>query len=274
VQRATCQGCSARLGGGRHSNVEANYPQCDEQQPNCANCVKQGTSCEYRPAKSREPSTGSPMPLAALTPMPNEANVVDTPQPILPAKGPGLDPIEPNVTQLRLMHHYTTVTAKTLAHDAGSEAILTNNMVQTSFSYPFLLHAILAISALHLSRFETRASPAYAEYYLLADRHHDAALAEFRATVRDIDDTNWKAVLMFAGALFPYSCTASFSASDGLDLSFANFLNTLALTRRVRPMVAGIYQVRDTCTWQRYHGLTRRFFYLGDVTVGTSALDT
>lgn len=188
------------------------------------------------------------MPLAALTPMSNEANGIDRPQPLPPAKGPDPDPIEPNVSQLRLMHHYTTVTAKTLAHDAGSEAIFTKNMVQTSFSYPFLLHAILAIAALHLSRLEDRSSPAYAEYYLLADRHHDAALTEFRATVRDIDDTNWKAVLMFAGALFPYSCTASVSSSDDLDVSFANFLNTLALTRRVRPMVTSIYQVRDSST--------------------------
>ena len=98
---------------------------------------------------------------------------------------------------------------------------------------------MLALAALHISRIEGPSSPSHAEYRLLADRHHDAALSDFRATVRDIDNTNWKAVLMFAGALYPFSCTAAISASGDLELAFANFLSNLALTRRVRPMVTG-----------------------------------
>jgi hypothetical protein len=146
-----------------------------------------------------------------------------------------------NITQLRLMHHYTTVTAKTLAHDADSERVFTTNLVQTAFGYPFLLHAVLALGALHLSRIEDLHGLTHAEYRWLAEKHHDAALSDFRATVRDIDHTNWKAVLLFAGALFPYSCTASASACNDLELEFGNFLSNLALTRRVRPMVSGFY---------------------------------
>lgn len=210
--------------------------------------MKQGTTCSYRPPKSREPSTSSPIPVRALAPLSYEANANEQPSPSLPANGSEQNPMQINVTQLRLMHHYTTVTAKTLAHDAESEAILTYNLVQTSFSYQFLLHAILALAALHLSRLECSSSPLHAEHCLLAESHHDAALSDFRATVRDIDSTNWKAVLMFAGALFPYSCTATVSASGDVDLAFSNFLNNMALTRRVRPMVTGIYQVGDCLT--------------------------
>jgi hypothetical protein len=146
-----------------------------------------------------------------------------------------------NITQLRLMHHYTTVTAKTLAHDASSERVFTTNLVQTAFNYAFLLHALLALGALHLSCTEEVHGPTHAEYRRLAEKHHDAALSDFRATVRDIDHTNWKAVLLFAGTLFPYSCSASVSACNDLDLEFDNFLSNLALTRRVRPMVSGFY---------------------------------
>jgi hypothetical protein len=46
---------------------------------------------------------------------------------------------------------------------------------------------------------------------------------------------------MFAGALFPYSCTASVSTSNDLEYAFSSFLTNLALTRRVRPMVTGFY---------------------------------
>jgi hypothetical protein len=145
------------------------------------------------------------------------------------------------ITQLRLLHHYTTVTAKTLAHDPASEVVFSINLIHTAFDYPFLLHATLALGALHLSRLEDQHSPSRAEYSVLADRHHDAALNSFRATVTDIDHTNWKAVLMFAGALFPYSCTASVSVSGSQENAFDNFLSNLALTRRVRPMVNGFY---------------------------------
>jgi hypothetical protein len=146
-----------------------------------------------------------------------------------------------DITQLRLLHHFTTATAKTLAHDPESEVVFSVTLVQTAFDYPFLLHATLALGALHLSRLEDQQSPSRAKYSMLADRHHDAALNSFRATVTDIDHTNWKAVLMFAGALFPYFCTASVSVSSSQENAFDNFLSNLVLTRRVRPMVNGFY---------------------------------
>jgi hypothetical protein len=146
-----------------------------------------------------------------------------------------------NITQLRLLHHYTTTTARTLAHNAASEEVLRTNLVRTAFEHSFLLHAVLALAALHLSRTEDVYSLAYGEYIILSERHHDAALTEFRATVRNIDHTNWKAVLMFAGAIFPHSFAASVSVSNDVELAFSNFLSNLALTRRVRPMVSGFY---------------------------------
>ncbi|KAF2033932.1 hypothetical protein EK21DRAFT_97746 [Setomelanomma holmii] len=142
-----------------------------------------------------------------------------------------------NVTQMRLIHHYTTVTAKTLAHNPDSERVFATNVIPISFSYPSLLHAVLALAALHISRIEGPSSPTYAAYRLLADKHHDAALGDFPASVRDIDSTNWKAVLMFAGALYPLSCTIAIRASENSELAFANFLSNFALTRRVRPMM-------------------------------------
>ncbi|KAH7066743.1 hypothetical protein BKA63DRAFT_425584 [Paraphoma chrysanthemicola] len=179
------------------------------------------------------------MPSVTVTPSSTEGTTVD---PGLPSVVNASLDVTLNVMQIRLIHHYTTVTAKTLAHNAKSEDVFATNLVHTSFIYPFLLHAVLALAALHLSRIEGPSSPLYAEYCLLVDRHHDAALSDFRATVADIDHTNWKAVLMFAGALYPLSCTAAINASGDLELSFANFLSNLALTRRVRPMVTGFYE--------------------------------
>lgn len=179
------------------------------------------------------------MPVANLTP--TSTGTANLSPPII-ANGSSQDITTLNVTQLRLLHHYTTVTAGTLAHDSASEIVFATHLVRTAFDYPFLLHAVLALGALHLSRLDDPYSPSHAQYCLLADKHHDAALSDFRLRVLDIDQTNWKAVLMFAGALFPYSCTASVAASENLELAFGNFLSNLALTRRVRrPMVTGFY---------------------------------
>jgi hypothetical protein len=179
------------------------------------------------------------MPMATHTPTSN--GIANSSPPVI-ANGADLDITTLNVTQLRLLHHFTTVTASTLAHDSASEHVFATHFVRIAFDNPFLLHAVLALGALHLSRLDDPFSPSYAEYVLLADRHHDAALIDFRTRILDIDQTNWKAVLMFAGALFPYTCTASVAATDNLDLAFGNFLSNLALTRRVRPMVAGFYE--------------------------------
>jgi hypothetical protein len=119
---------------------------------------------------------------------------------------------------------------------------MVSNTRQTAFDNTYLLHAILALAALHMTRLEDPSLPSRVEYLLLADLHHNAALSNFRATVGDIDHSNFIPVLMFAGVLFPYSCTASISASNDLDQAFENFLSNLALTRRVKPMVTRFYQ--------------------------------
>ncbi|KAF1914547.1 hypothetical protein BDU57DRAFT_453289 [Ampelomyces quisqualis] len=170
------------------------------------------------------------------TPIPSS---LETPTSDL-AAGPDLD-LCLNVTQIRLIHHYTVVTAKTLAHNSDSEEVFATHLVNTAFHYPFLLHAVLALAALHLSRLEEPTSKLHKEYIVLAEKHHVASLADFRASVSNIDNTNWRAILLFAGALFPYFCTASVSTGNDLEYAFGHFLSNLALTRRVRPMVTGFY---------------------------------
>lgn len=81
------------------------------------------------------------------------------------------------------------------------------------------------------------------EYALLGGRHHDAALKNFQITIREIEESNFKAVLMFAGALFPYSCASSVDPSHDVDHAFESLLSNLLVTRRVRPMVSSFYSL-------------------------------
>ena len=77
---------------------------------------------------------------------------------------------------------------------------------------------------------------------LQAEQYHNAALSSFQTTVSDIDDANFKPVLMFAGMLFPYSCARSTATDSDLDYAFESIVSNVILTRRVRPMVAGVYE--------------------------------
>ncbi|KAF9695356.1 hypothetical protein EKO04_006459 [Ascochyta lentis] len=229
---------------------KARHVKCDEQQPNCANCVKQGTPCEYRPPKSREGSTGSPLPVvSAYTPSSTEGGVFEPAARDIPVT-PIHDPLALNILQMRLLHHYTTVTAQSLGADPDAHAVYATVVPQTAFEYPFLLHIILALSALHLSRLQ-EFGPTAVEYALIGGQHHEAALVNFQSTVRDIDESNFKAVLMFAGALFPYSCASSIDHNHDVNHAFDTLLSNFSLTRRVRPMVSSFYNAMQTSVLQK-----------------------
>jgi hypothetical protein len=158
--------------------------------------------------------------------------------------------LAPNILQMRLLHHYTTVTAHTLGASPDAQAVWATLVPQTAFEYPFLLHVVLALAALHLSRLQ-EFGPEAMEYALIGIQHHEAALANFQATVRDIDEKNFPAVLMFAGMLFPYSCASSIDPSHDVDHAFDTLLSNFFLTRRVRPMVASFYKAIKTSVIDR-----------------------
>lgn len=135
--------------------------------------------------------------------------------------------------------HFTTVTAKSLAAHTDAEDVYATILVQIAFDHPYLLQATLALSALHLSRIS---GPEEAQQYSYqAEKYHEQALLNFQATVRDIEDSNFKPVLLFAGTLFPHACVASLTVHTGLEHAFDSVLSNLVLTRRIRPMVASFY---------------------------------
>jgi len=142
--RAGCLPCKGRhVKVSLHAELQRNLSRqvlrlttykCDEQRPNCANCVKQGTPCEYRLSQSRDASIGSPPRLPPFTPLSLAADTNRFGQTISDWSANTGPDITLNVQQLKLLHHYTTVTAKTLAHDSSSEKVLTYNLVQVSRS--------------------------------------------------------------------------------------------------------------------------------------------
>lgn len=125
MQRPPCQSAAS------HSNLEfyirLTIFKCDEQKPNCANCVKQGTVCEYRPStgqESREASNVSPLPIGtpAFTPSSTDGTSGFLDQQPLPdfgsitINGASSQPdLALNIPQLRLLQYVLSYVIESLS---------------------------------------------------------------------------------------------------------------------------------------------------------------
>ncbi|KAF2874002.1 hypothetical protein BDV95DRAFT_626866 [Massariosphaeria phaeospora] len=160
-------------------------------------------------------------------------------EPQYQSAGNGPQQLELNIPVLRLLHHFQTVTARTLVADPGTEDMYQSYLIKLGLDYTFLLHAVLALAALHLSRLEKQHR---SEYLNRAVSHHDVALAQFKDQVQDLNEDNFQAVLFFASTMFPYSCAIPLENGDTLTDIFSGILSNIELTRRMRAMVTGVYQ--------------------------------
>jgi hypothetical protein len=181
------------------------------------------------------------LPATPFTPLSTEEGV--SAQGVPETATTAADIVNVNILQLRLLYHYTTVTGPSLRANADAAAVWALIAVQTAFGFPYLLHVVLALASLHLSRLENPFGPQALEYLLLDQRHYDAALSQFQATVCDINNTNCQAVLMFTALMFPYLCVATVDAAHDVEHTLDNLLSNLALTRKMRPMVSSFYNV-------------------------------
>ena len=137
------------------------------------------------------------------------------------------------------MHHFTTVTAKTLAHEPEVEDIFSCYIPTVAFDNAYLLHALLSLAALHIGRSDPER---HNEYLLQARHHHQIALTQFRKEVKSLTESNLHAVLAFNSSIFPYSCAISV-CSDNLDDTFESICSLLLLVRMVGPLLqaSGLY---------------------------------
>lgn len=97
-----------------------------------------------------------------------------------------------NMLDLRLMYHYTTQVSSTITGAGISDTDIWNHDVpMLAFEYPFLMHAILAFSATHLSRTEKGLDQC-------VTCHRGDALRLLREAILDINSDNTDALVASA----------------------------------------------------------------------------
>lgn len=201
--------------------------------------------CEYPPPKKRT-LVDHMSPNAAIASTPSSTEDMTNFSPFTPANASQeLSLSTDNIECLRLMHHFCIFTAKTLSGDLEGQELLQTHLISVALDYNFLLHAVLALASLHLSRIDQTLRETYLQQ---AGKHHDAGISLFRNDIQNIDETNYEAVLFFAAILNPYSTAISMSAIDA-NHALDSILQSFALTRRLRPMV---WQFHSTVLASRF----------------------
>ncbi len=100
-----------------------------------------------------------------------------------------------NTSDLELLHHFSTVTFKTMSNVPSEQHQWQTTIVKIGLSNLFLLRGLLALSALHLAYL----IPARSLHYLIkAATHQDIALSQFRQELSSINNVNFDALLAYS----------------------------------------------------------------------------
>ncbi|KAK4149940.1 sterol uptake control protein 2 [Chaetomidium leptoderma] len=146
--------------------------KCDENRPSCRNCEKHAVTCDFV----------KPQASSASTPVPSHEG-----------RGPGeparfsLPPSQPscdiNMMDLELMHNFTTYTCTTMASDPAVRQLLRTTAIHMAVECEYIMRSILAVSALHLSRYRPRKKDSYLER---AMQHHQVATSAALKLMTDL----------------------------------------------------------------------------------------
>ncbi|KAK1987570.1 hypothetical protein LZ30DRAFT_151799 [Colletotrichum cereale] len=103
------------------------------------------------------------------------------------------------ITDMQLIHHFTSNTAHTISENPEFVHLWTTTVPQIAFANDFLLHGILAVSAIHVAHCYPEKRP---EYATISARHQNIALSKFSPVLADISEKTADAYVLHAICIF------------------------------------------------------------------------
>ncbi|KAH6716466.1 hypothetical protein BKA61DRAFT_603196 [Leptodontidium sp. MPI-SDFR-AT-0119] len=205
----------------RHGCNECKHRKvkCDEARPSCLRCLNRRAPCTYTSpfiqdyqkewasitflASSATPASTSLAPSNPESPSQTFQRLVPT---FSPSPAPAIDAIPSTKSEdtyrshdMALLHHYTTNTSMTITRSSALQHIWQMVIPKLSFSSPYLLHCILALSASHLAQRPPLDSTNSSHHYQsLVREHHRAAVSLFRPQLENINPQNGPAIFAFS----------------------------------------------------------------------------
>ncbi|CZR55983.1 related to C6 transcription factor [Phialocephala subalpina] len=158
--------------------------KCDEAKPECHNCIKHSLNCEYAPP---QPSFNIQTALSG--------NATAT----------------LNLFDLELLHHFCTSTAIELHDNPTMRTLWNTNVPKLGFEYDYVMHGILALSALHLAH----SSPERKDSCITQSRlHHHAGLLKGTPALAAYSDEHASAIYIFSALTTLYNFATTRMSDD------------------------------------------------------------
>jgi hypothetical protein len=182
--------------------------QCDEAQPACTFCDKRNLKCVY-PTHQERPKLLTPPSSSTSAGLPRDASpfgddevaeLALTTQCIIPPWTPPPALVTStgslSLTDMRLLHHLSTVTCNTVAIGEAANTTLQMVVPQLAFENEFLLNGILGIASLDMERLNPDSQDMQKQTTLYRGR----AVAEFRRALTRIEPgtRNYEAALLMS----------------------------------------------------------------------------
>ncbi|OJJ98842.1 hypothetical protein ASPACDRAFT_1857335 [Aspergillus aculeatus ATCC 16872] len=188
--------------------------KCDELRPICSPCRKRNIYCSFY-------GDGTPQILS---------------QPPSTRAVPSID----SSTQLpmldfELLNHWHVAIWKTLVSEESNREVLRTFVPQEALRHPFLMHILLALSALHLTRYgpiERRQV-----YIEAAMTHNNTALSLYSPLLSQVTPDNCHALFAFACLVIMFACAAHGPNAQPKAQSVSDVIEVLKLIRGAAFMV-------------------------------------
>ncbi|KAF2179160.1 hypothetical protein K469DRAFT_597014 [Zopfia rhizophila CBS 207.26] len=178
------------------------HTKCSEEHPRCAKCTHLDIHCTW-PTISNRQSLSPPFNPGNHVYMLVEHRRFGSPDLVTPGASPEL-----SIPDLRLLHHWTTEAYKTLQPGLVSKhSMWQNDFPELGFEYPFLLHGILALSAVHKAVSDPLSNKQ--SLLLQADSHISWALSTYRKYLQTPTTETVIPMFMLSTLLVTYSLAAT-----------------------------------------------------------------
>jgi hypothetical protein len=150
------------------------------------------------------------------------------------------------MSQLKLLVRWQADTYKTFVRSEETKHVWQALVVEEALHNPFLMHGILAVSALHVSLTEAELEKTF--WLGLASAHNSEALHLFVRRLTDINSTNAKAMVGFAGLVVAFAFGSALTGLSEPDKPSLDALNNIFVLCR------GVQEITNTAFSQQLKG--------------------
>ena len=200
--------------------------QCDARRPFCSSCLKRQISCDFLE------HLHSPHPTACTLQRHSSQFLYTAARP---------RSLDPTTQDLELMYHWTNVVCVTLSDRPFLQQLWKVTIPGEAVSHSYLMHGVLALSALHLSYVHPTVR---VDYRTAAMVHHNFALACLTPLLDEIVPQNCNAI--FALSIF----VTIFAIASQQPSSLNGINGSVEEILQIAVLVRGIAAVKDnTSDW-------------------------